>query len=70
MLTKLLVGLARAALALKERRAEAERREKERQEEERKRQDEAERVATQALLIGEEEARVQRIERLAIRPCY
>jgi hypothetical protein len=64
MLNKFLVGLVRAALGVKEQRAETERREKERQEEERKRQEEARRLAEAELRWREEKARVGRLERL------
>jgi hypothetical protein len=64
-LNKFLVGLVRAALGLKEQRAEAERQELERQERERKRQEEARREAEAALRWREEEARMQRLEQLA-----
>jgi hypothetical protein len=64
MLNKFLVGLVRAALGVKRQRTEAERRERERQEEERKRQEEARRLAEVELRWREEQARVERFERL------
>jgi hypothetical protein len=64
ILNKFLVGLVRAALAVKRQRAEAERRERERQEDERKRQAEARRLAEAELRWREEQPRVERLERL------
>jgi hypothetical protein len=64
MLNKFLVGLVRAALGVKRQRAEAELRERQRQEDERKRQEEARRLADAELRWREEQARVERLERL------
>jgi hypothetical protein len=64
-LNKFVVGLVRAALGLKQQRADADRRERERQEQERQRHEEARRQAEAALHWREEEARMQRLERLA-----
>jgi hypothetical protein len=65
MLNKFLIGLLRAAVALKTQRAEAARRERERKEEERRRQEEAKLQAAAELRWREEQARIKRLERLA-----
>jgi hypothetical protein len=68
-LNKFIVGLVRTALGAKRQRAEAEHRERERQEDERKRQEEANRLADAELRWREEQAKVQRLERLATLRC-
>jgi hypothetical protein len=65
LLNRFLVGLVRAALGLKKQRADAERRERERQEEEKKRLEEARRQEAAEQRWREEQAKVERLERLA-----
>jgi hypothetical protein len=64
MLNKFVIGLIRGALGVKRQREEAERRECQRLEDERKRQEEARRLAVAELRWREEQARIERLERL------
>jgi hypothetical protein len=65
MLNRFLIGLIRAALGLKQQRADAERRERERQEAERKRLEEARREEDAERRWREEQGKMERLEQLA-----
>jgi hypothetical protein len=65
MLNKFMVGLVRAALAVKTQRAEAEERQRRLREEERKRAEERKRLAEAELRWREEQGRVEQLERLS-----
>lgn len=64
-LNKFIIGLIRAALALKQQRAEAEQREREHQESERLRREAEARAEAARLRWREEQAKIQRLERLS-----